>query len=290
MPVNDSQPVSGWNDQAKLPYRATVIPDRLRHQIGVSSRVLFSIWLLLMILIPHILRLGDRPALVLAMSLAIVVQISLVFTILSKSLGAPVVLRIGLLVLAVAWLSEVIGVHTGLPFGRYIYTEALQPQIGNVPLQVPAAWLMMLPAAWAVGGSLRFRRHQANHSRRWVNKAAFSLTSGLAFSAWDLFLDPQMVAWQLWRWETPGSYFGIPLTNFLGWTLIAALLSLGLASFIDTDSLPVEALLLVYTTTWLLESVGLGLFFGLPGPAAAGFTGMGIFVVLAWRKVLARPT
>jgi len=287
--VNDSTHVSGWNDRAKI-HGASAILDRLRHQVGVSGRVLFSIWLLLMILIPHIWRLGDRPMLVLALSLAIAVQIALVLAILSPAFGARAVLKVGISVILAAWLSEVVGVHTGLPFGSYTYTEALQPQIAGVPVQVPAAWLMMLPAAWAVGGSLVYRRGQAGNPRSWLDKAAFAATSGLAFSAWDLFLDPQMVAWQLWTWETPGHYFGIPLINFLGWTLIAAALSLGASFVIETDALPVEALLLVYSTAWLLESVGLGLFFGLPGPAAAGFAGMGIFAALAWRKVLAGST
>ena len=288
--MNDSTQVSGWNERTKISNGASAILNRLRHQIGVSGRVLFSIWLLLMILIPHIWLLGDRPMLVLALSLAIAVQMSLVLTILSPVFGAGGIFKIGLFVILAAWLSEVVGVHTGLPFGSYTYTEALQPQIAGVPVQVPAAWLMMLPAAWAVGASLIYRRGQASKPRSWLNMAAFAATAGLAFSAWDLFLDPQMVAWQLWSWETPGHYFGIPLLNFLGWTLIAAALSFGASFGIETDSLPIEALLLVYSTAWLLESVGLGLFFGLPGPAAAGFAGMGIFAALAWRKVLAGST
>ncbi len=288
--MNDSTQVSGWNDRTKIPYGASATLDRLRHQVGVSGRALFSIWLLLMILIPHVWRLGDRPMLVLALSLAIAVQISLVLTILSPALGARVVLKVGISIFLAAWLSEVVGVHTGLPFGSYTYTEALQPQIAGVPVQVPAAWLMMLPAAWAVGGSFIYRRGQASKPRSWVDKAAFAATSGLAFSAWDLFLDPQMVAWQLWSWETPGHYFGIPLINFLGWTVIAASLSFGASFVIEIDALPIEALLLVYSTAWLLESVGLGLFFGLPGPATAGFAGMGIFAAFAWRKVLAGST
>ncbi len=287
--MNDSTQVSGWNDRTKI-HGASAILDRLRHQIGVGGRVLFSIWLLLMILIPHIRSLGDQPMLVLALSLAIAVQISLVLAILSPAFGAQAVLKVGISVILAAWLSEVVGVHTGLPFGSYTYTEALQPQIAGVPVQVPAAWLMMLPAAWAVGASLIYRRGQASRPRSWLDRAAFAATSGLAFSAWDLFLDPQMVAWQLWSWETPGHYFGIPLINFLGWTLVAAALTFGASFVIETDALPIEALLLVYSTAWLLESVGLGLFFGLPGPAAAGFAGMGIFAALAWRKVLAGST
>ena len=284
------KPVSSCNVPETLPQRANLILSRLRHQMGVGSRVLFCLWLFLMILIPHIVRLGDRSTLLLALSLAIAVQATLVLSILCSGLGGPVVLRIFLSVMFFAWLSEVIGVNTGFPFGHYAYTDALQPQIGNVPVQVPAAWLMMLPPAWAVGTIITVRRFNPAHSRKLLSKAVISLTSGLAFSAWDLFLDPQMVAWKLWRWEAPGSYFGIPLINFLGWTLIAATLLFGLSSFIKTEALPVEALLLVYTTSWLLESVGLGLFFGLPGAAAAGFVGMGLFVAPAWTKVLARPT
>jgi hypothetical protein len=49
---------------------------------------------------------------------------------------------------------------------------------------VPLAWLMMLPPAWAVA------RLVAGGPG-----IAFILTAALAFTAWDLFLDPQMVAW-----------------------------------------------------------------------------------------------
>jgi hypothetical protein len=33
-----------------------------------------------------------------------------------------------------------------------------------------------------------------------------------------------------------------------------------------------------------LDAVGLGLFWGQPGPALTGFVGMGLWVVLFWRK------
>jgi putative membrane protein len=52
-----------------------------------------------------------------------------------------------------AWLAEFIGSHTGLPFGRYSYTDLLQPQLGDVPLLIPLAWLMLLPpACWFRAG------------------------------------------------------------------------------------------------------------------------------------------
>ena len=194
---------------------------RLRGQMGIGSRVLFVLWLLLMILTPHALRLGGQPALLLTLSLSTVVQAGLMFSLLLTVWTTTTAIKVGLIVVMLAWLSEFIGVQTGLPFGNYVYSETLQPQIGRIPVQVPAAWLMMLPAAWAIGEVIAGRR-TVGRSRRWRAAAAFSLTSGLAITAWDLFLDPQMVAWNLWQWEPPGSHFGIPLLNFVGWTLTAA--------------------------------------------------------------------
>ncbi|MYJ79262.1 MAG: carotenoid biosynthesis protein [Caldilineaceae bacterium SB0670_bin_27] len=253
----------------------------------LSSRILFCLWLLLMILIPHILRLGGRPTLLIALSLSILVQAGLVLDLLVSALRGRVTLRIGIIIVAVAWTAEFIGHNTGLPFGKYAYTQALQPQIGNVPVQVPVAWLMMLPPAWAVGRLICQGFCRADFSYARTHKAASSFVSGLAFAAWDLFLDPQMVKWNLWRWESPGVYFGIPVINFIGWTIVATVVIFGLSSLAPSKALPLEALLLVYTTVWLLNSVGLGLYFELPGAAAAGFLGMGLVVALAWRQVLA---
>ena len=44
---------------------------------------------------------------------------------------------------------SMLGVTTGMPFGRYHYTSALQPQFfGVVPLAIPCAWLMVAAGAW----------------------------------------------------------------------------------------------------------------------------------------------
>jgi putative membrane protein len=54
-----------------------------------------------------------------------------------------------LLVFLLAWAVEHAGVTTGIPFGRYHYTGALQPQLfGTVPLAIPCAWLMVAAGAW----------------------------------------------------------------------------------------------------------------------------------------------
>ncbi|MDQ3248518.1 MAG: carotenoid biosynthesis protein, partial [Chloroflexota bacterium] len=173
---------------------------------------LIIIWDVVMISIP-IVRwvLGDQ-ILHWGVLVGVILQVMAVLAILSGAWGAKRTLAMTSIVLPAAWLVERIGSSTGLPFGAYHYTALLQPQLGQVPLIIPLAWLMMLPPAWAVAAVITRAR-----SRFW-----FILTSALAFTAWDFFLDPQMVGWGYWVWEQRGGYFGIPWTNFAGWVISAA--------------------------------------------------------------------
>ncbi len=269
-------------------FRTAEVFTNLQRQLGPVNRVLLLLWLVLMILTPAFLRFGSPPVLALTLTFATMAQVGLVLGLLTTAWNAPRVFGVGMFVAATTWIVEYAGVRTGLPFGAYAYTSALQPQIGGVPAHIPAAWLMMLPPAWAVGKAMT-RCRRTTCGRSWHGIAAHSLVSGLAMTVWDLYLDPQMVSWQLWQWDSPGIYFGVPLLNFAGWTLTAFCITLVLEATVLLDPLPVESLLLVYSLVWMLEAVGLGLFFRLPGAAATGFLGMGIFVAIAWHKLLATP-
>jgi lycopene beta-cyclase len=231
---------------------------------------LYLIWLLFMIAMPHVLRLGTETALTWSLNTAVLVQAATVLAVLWPHWGTATTLRAGAIVAVLSWGMEALGSSTGFPFGSYDYTDRLQPHLFHVPLLIPLAWLMMLAPAWAIAQSI------VGRPSGW----RFILVSGLAVTAWDLFLDPQMVAWNLWVWEHPGGYFGIPWVNFAGWILTGALITV----VVRPRDLPILPLVLVYATTWLLESIGLAFFFNLPGPALVGFLGMGIFVVAAvWR-------
>ena len=105
-------------------------------------------------------------------------------------------------------IVEHVGATTGRPFGRYGYTGALRPQMAGVPVVVPLAWFAMaLPA--------RETAHAALGPRS-TPLGRIALGS-VALTAWDLFLDPQMVGEGYWAWARRGIYRGVPLTNFLGW-------------------------------------------------------------------------
>lgn len=235
------------------------------------SLLMVAIWAVGMVAVPIIRWTIGDAALPWAIAWNVLLLAMTALTVLSQRWPRPATLRAVVVVLVGAWLVEFMGRSTGFPFGPYDYTDALQPQMGGVPLLIPFAWLMMLPAAWTMAALL------APSSR-----LGYTLLSAAAFTAWDLFLDPQMVAWGVWTWHQPGGYFGIPWQNFAGWYLSAALLTW----LAQPPMRPAFPLLLVYSLTWLLQTIGLGIFWGLPGPAVVGALTMGWFVWAAWRRAL----
>ncbi|NDF90026.1 MAG: carotenoid biosynthesis protein, partial [Actinobacteria bacterium] len=104
---------------------------------------------------------------------------------------------------------EHVGVLTQWPFGNYSYSGNLGLKIFEVPLVVPFAWIMMAHPV------LIAARRIAGH---WV-----FLYGGVALAAWDLFLDPLMVAQGNWTWVVNGAHVPfqpeIPLSNTFGWLL-----------------------------------------------------------------------
>jgi putative membrane protein len=241
----------------------------IRNGVAFVSPLLLA-WLTALALMPVAQWSAGHLGLTAGVFLGVLLQASLVVVYLAQTAGARRAALTAAAVVAVALACEVLGLRTGFPFGAYHYTEALQPQLAGVPVLIPFAWLMMLPPAWAVAQRVTGRR----------SGFAFVAVSALAFSAWDLFLDPQMVRWGLWVWDAPGFYFGVPLSNFVGWLLVSALITV----LVRPPALPAKPLLVIYTLTWLVETVGQVVFWRLYGPAPWGFLAMGVFVWLAWRR------
>ncbi len=124
--------------------------------------------------------------------------------------------------------SELLGTSTGLPFGPYSYTNQLGYKIlGLVPFNIPTSWFFMLYCSLAICGRLLPAKNDSL-SRWW-----WALVAGFVLTAWDVSMDPAMVASQHWIWHLPsldgmplwqniligGHFYGMPLTNWLGWLL-----------------------------------------------------------------------
>ena len=177
-------------------------------------------------------------------------------------------------VTATTMAVERLGTATGLPFGRYEYSRALQPQLGGVPAIVPVAWFAMaIPSREAAHAALGSR---STPLTRIVVGAA-------ALTAWDLFLDPQMVGEGYWTWARRGIYRGIPVGNYLGWFVtslgVMTIVEIALpvtnaaassADSADSPAAPDAALVGSYGFVALMETIGFARYFRDPVVATVG--------------------
>lgn len=237
----------------------------------ILSSLLLS-WLALMMAMPWLQWLWGDAMIPQGISVAAILQATTVFYALSMAWGSRRVIIVFLVIALLTWGAEFIGHTTGLPFGSYDYTARLQPQLLGVPLLIPIAWFMMLPPSWAMAQLIVRKRD------RWQGELAFIVVSAAAFTAWDFFLDPQMVAWDFWVWEQAGGYFGIPWINYLGWFLVSALVT----ASVRPTQLPVMPLALIYILVLFFQSIGQGIIWGQPYPALVGTVLMGSVVVMAY--------
>lgn len=177
-------------------------------------------------------------------------------------------------------LAEAIGVATGWPFGQYAYTGTLGPELLGVPVVVPLAWAMMAWPALVVARTLA------------VRGPVVVALGAAALTAWDVFLDPQMVGAGHWTWfdPTPGLPLipGIPLTNYAGWLLVSVLIMAVLSRTLHRERVPSAPAAALYLWVYFSSVLGHLVFFGLPGSAVTGGVLMGAvavpFAVVLWRR------
>jgi putative membrane protein len=182
---------------------------------------------------------------------------------------------------AIGLAAEAVGVATGVPFGRYAYAGTLGPQVLGVPVLVPLAWTMMAYPALLLG-----RRLAGSGTAR---TARVAVLGGATLAAWDLFLDPQMVAAGHWTWAHPRPSLpgvpAVPLTNAAGWLLVGTLLVAALDRVLaahppshppDVAREGLPAALLLWT--WLGSTLANLAFFHRPWVALYGGIGLGLLV------------
>lgn len=122
-----------------------------------------------------------------------------------------------------SYLIEGIGVRTGWPYGQFRYATGLEPLLlGIVPVALPLFWLPMVlssrllasrllsrPIALRLGSTALDRRP----ARAWV----LLFLSTLLLVLLDAVLDPPAVGVGFWAYAARGAYYGVPVSNYLGW-------------------------------------------------------------------------
>lgn len=121
----------------------------------------------------------------------------------------------------VTWLIsnffEGLSVKMGFPFGNYHYT-APGPRIFEVPVYIMIAYFGIVYVSWTVTQSLLA---QFNEKIKGVMKFILPISTAIVMTMWDLSTD--VVSSQLvktWIWEDGGGFFGVPISNFVGWVFV----------------------------------------------------------------------
>jgi uncharacterized membrane protein len=133
----------------------------------------------------------------------------------SRRYGWGGILALLVISLVVSNIMENASILTGFPFGHYYYTAAFGPKLFNVPLVIGVTYFSIGYLAWTLSTIL------VGNVRRYSSAFQILVTPLIAafmMTSWDLALDP--IASTInhdWIWEQGGGYFGVPLTNYLGW-------------------------------------------------------------------------
>ncbi len=131
----------------------------------------------------------------------------------------------------IAWAAEFSSIHTGFPFGLYIYIPATVDRelwVGGVPFMDSLSYVFLTYAGYATARlALGGLKPDPGLSRSW----GLTVLSATCIMTLDIIIDP--VALRGYRWflgqiygyPEPGVYFGIPVSNFAGWWLMGAVLT-----------------------------------------------------------------
>ena len=125
-----------------------------------------------------------------------------------------------------AFTAEYSSTRNGFPFGLYHYTGRTRGQelfIANVPFFDSLSFVFLAYAAFCLA-----RMVVANPGAGRRRAVVVALTAGVLMMLLDVVIDPAAVRGDRWFlghifWYPDGGvYFGVPLSNFLGWLVVGA--------------------------------------------------------------------
>ncbi len=106
------------------------------------------------------------------------------------------------------FITEVVGVNSGLPFGAYSYGKTLGVQLWHTPLVIGCNWMVLL---------LALRDIASQYNLRGTNRV---VVTTLLMVAYDLVLEQVAPLMDMWQFEGGVA----PLRNYLSWGIISLLL------------------------------------------------------------------
>ncbi len=135
----------------------------------------------------------------------------------------------------IAWLSEFASINTGFPYGWYFYKYANMPgelMVAGVPFFDSLSYPFLIFAGYATadflirGSGIRDQGSGGETCSLFPVPCSLILLGSFLTMLLDVIIDPvaklggQWFLGDIYWYEHPGSYFGIPVTNFFGWFLV----------------------------------------------------------------------
>jgi len=119
------------------------------------------------------------------------------------------------LCIVVGNIVENLSVATGFPFGHYYFASLMGPKLFQVPVLLGLAYIGMAYVSWMLGSTIVGCSPASATGARIL---AVPLSASFIMVAWDLAQDP---VWGTvlhgWMWRDGGTWFGVPVSNYLGW-------------------------------------------------------------------------
>jgi len=126
----------------------------------------------------------------------------LVFSVNNEKKGLLIFLAIAFII---GYLSELIGVHSGLLFGDYWYGKNLGPKIAEVPVIIGINWGILAITSAAITELYKF------------NKWSKVFLNSLLMVLFDFVMEPVAMKSDFWSWKDDV----VPIYNYFCWFIIA---------------------------------------------------------------------
>ncbi len=192
-------------------------------------------------------------------------------------IGWPRTWRFWLISWFTAFICEFSSTRTGIPFGWYFYNGSTVGQelyFFDVPFMDSISFSFLLFASYCVALGLRLPRESSSPTAAHVltplrfdlnartSWAVYGLTAFL-FAFIDMVIDPVALRGDRWflgkiyYYPDPGWHFGVPMANYIGWTVVG-LLSLAMYFPVDRRLSPPSP----PDPITLRLALGIGLYYG----------------------------
>ena len=157
----------------------------------------------------------------------------------SLHLGVKRTLLFALSGYLITWLSEYSSIHNGFPYGSYHYiehTRDLELWVLGVPFMDSLSYVFLAYASYSVAifavSPLRVSKGTIYLlETRAMRNLFFTRVLGTIFFVYlDIIIDPVALKgdrWflgQIYGYPEKGVYFGVPISNFIGWLIVGFVL------------------------------------------------------------------